>query len=391
MRVVMLSMFACAPHLALASRMVANNAAAAGGKSSFYCPCWSLFNGASDCCNRTDDGTGLQFGEEEHNDPVCVPSGAQEHQHCERYCNLRCASVEHPNDRETMVEYFHEKAMEVAHMGPADILMGHTAMKVNTLWEAQIDVNIPVSQIHQLHPVGSWRPRTWNRTMARAAAVIDAVDLIAANGMNITQELTYSQEALAPLQSVGVATAIPFDYCGWSYVFMEGNGRLKGIRLAQEQQPDLFGNDLRMEATLHTFTPRRLRSVHRSIARQWAQYITEAFEEDPATAQGKIDEYMTFRIALVRCKGMEGFDGCPMVSAPGELPSPGIANVVAVHDMVGVQEAKILRNPTLVRFENMHTEDVALKYYKLCSGGYMVGDANGDTVEEYCPECIDIV
>lgn len=387
MRVI--SIAACAPHLALAARVAVKDHNIAAGETSL-CPCWMPHRGATSCCNRTDDGTGIQFGDD-HNDPVCVPNGAVAHEQCERYCNMRCASVEHPNDRETFMEYLGEKVMEVQHMGAADILMAHTAMKVNTLWESQVVVNIPVAHIHQIHPVGSWRARTWERTQARAVAVLEARDLIAANGMNITQELTYSQEVLAPLQSVGVATAIPFGYCGWEYVFMEGNGRLKGIRLAQEQNPEAFGDDLRMEATLHTFTPQRLNSVHLSIARQWSQYISEAFDEDPATAQGKIDEYMTFRIGIVTCNGLDGFDGCPMVSAPGELPSPQTATVVAVNDMVGVQEAKILRNPELIRFERVHTEEVALKYYKLCSGGYMVGDVNGVSVTEHCPECIDIV
>jgi len=216
------------------------------------------------------------------------------------------------------VEYLAEKAMELPSMGTADLMMAHVAMKVNTLWESQTDVNIPVAHIHQMHPVGAWRPRTWEKTQRRANAVIAARDLIAANGMNITQELTYSQEVLAPLQSVGVATAIPFGHCGWSHVFMEGNGRLKGIRLAQEQHPDILGEDLRMEATLHTFTPARLKSLHHSIARLWAQYVTEAFDADPSTEQGMIDGYMGFRIGLVRCNGMHGFDGCPVVSTPGE-------------------------------------------------------------------------
>jgi len=360
-------------------------------ESQFYCPCWSPFTSASTCCNRTDDGTGLQLGDD-HNDPVCVLSGQEEHQHCERYCWLHCSSVPHPNDRETFFQYLSHKALELPTMGTADLMMGHVAVKVNTLWESQIDINIPVAHIHQMHPVGAWRPRTWERTQARADAVVAARDLIVANGMNITQELTYSNEVLAPLQSVGVATAIPFGHCGWSHVFMEGNGRLKGIRLAQDQHPEILGEDLRMEATLHTFTPSRLKSVHHSIARLWAQYITEAFEADPSTQEGMINGYMGFRLGLVRCEGMHGFNGCPVVSAPGELPNAtGHPNVVSATEIVGVEEARVLRNPDLVRFEAAHTEENALKYYKLCSGGYMIGDVGGTTVMEYCPQCIDIV
>jgi len=358
------------------------------------CPCWNplaLSLKPEDCCYRTDAGS--LSGQAAQCAAHATINGTKQtpEDDCSAYCFVSCFKIPHADDKETMIKYLGSKAAEIKDMGPADLLLARAVWQAQTLTSGTKDENIDVKGIHALHPVGGWRADTWKKTLDRKAGVLAATEQILAAGGKLTKKDTNSTEALRPMRSVTNFLAVPFAFNGITHVLLEGNGRLKGMQLAAEEDPAHL-RDLKVQVDLLTFTPQSLITVQEGILELWNQYIEEAFamKRDNETQLKMLREYASFGIAVVKCMGAyEGWissrSECKVVNSAGD-----VIRTLPVGTPIGVRGKRLMPNggtryklypaPALVRGSTVKIEE----------DEYLLeGRDSGDQVAwEYCRKSI---
>jgi hypothetical protein len=365
--------------------------------SASMCKCWfGLFHPAEECCDRTDRGTAT--GDK----PKCTVK--PDLLHCSAFCasESKCGNVPHKFDKVDFWTYAKEKVSEVSKMGKADILLAQVAIEANTNEHNITKMVIPVKSIKSVHPVGEWRENTWQKTLKRKHAVLAGKDILKANNYTLTAELIFAHDVFAPLQSVGNFIAVPFGFHGYSYVTLEGNGRLKGIALAALDDPELGNLQVEVDFLEHKTDAVR-RNIQAAILKLWNQYVTEA-QAFPPGNDVMFRTYMGFRLPVIKCRGfstLEHRDGnsgavCPIVDGVGVDPRDDThliteVNAWSMWDVVGAVDAQ---NMETLQFQNTHANGRRLTYYQLKERvhekvAYLVGDSGGNVVKEYCPSCID--
>eukprot|EP00930_Biecheleria_cincta_P057748 TRINITY_DN4362_c0_g1_i2.p1 TRINITY_DN4362_c0_g1~~TRINITY_DN4362_c0_g1_i2.p1 ORF type:complete len:355 (+),score=58.83 TRINITY_DN4362_c0_g1_i2:150-1214(+) len=308
------------------------------------------------------------------------------------------------------VNWLLEKAKELNKMGVADALLGAVALGVYNRYDNVTTTVARVRDIKYIHPVGEWRQETWAKTRDRTASILAGKQSLIENDMTLTQNLTQEVEVLAPMRSIGKYIAVPFPFYGKKYVTLEGNGRLKAVALAAEQDPDL--RDLKVEVDLYQFNPEALLSIQASILKLWNQYVKEGIAALKVDAK-MANEYLSFRVPLVKCNGFpmkateksiaalwkgltarilgKGQAVCPTTSFAGGHPIHNSTGSVKSEEVVEVEYASFGQSLSTLMWQHDFAADKPVKYYKIRGKDeYMVGDSDGAYVHEYCPMCIDI-
>lgn len=376
--------------------------------ASSTCPC-SKFNwggkDASECCFRTDRGdakwteteNGRTCAKNEHMPDACIS-----------WCPSHCGKVSHPDDKQGLVDYLGSKAGEILYMGKADVLLGTAATLVKASPGSVGPAMVPLKSMKSIHPVGSWRPDTWEKTKGRRDSMVAAKDVIMKTGGALTENLTNNDvpgvdaSVLKPMRSIEGFIAVPFKYCGLENILLEGNGRLKGAHLAAEQDPEL--NNIQVEVALHSYSAWYLRQIHKSVAKLWAQYTAEALAMDPVKDAAQIMEYMTFKVGIIECIGIgvgSKNTECPIVSKLGQVPEgDNVRRWLPRKHLVGVRRAVVVSNDATRRWvrdilkgTDERSKQYSLEYWELCSETgekeYLVSNPKGGGVFEYCNDCID--
>lgn len=298
------------------------------------------------------------------------------------------------DDEPNALTWLLEKAKELDKMGKADVLLGAVALGVYRYNEKVTTTVAHVKDIKSIHPVGEWRPDTWAKTRKRTESILAGKELLMQNDMTLTQELTQQEEVFEPMRSIGRYIAVPFPYGGKKYVTLEGNGRLKAVALAAEQDRDF--KDLKVEVDLYEFHPNSSRIIQANILKLWNQYVWEGVQASKSDdiVEEEVKAYLDFRVPIVKCRGFasEGGAICPTtIFAGGHPQHDGGSDWVESQEMVEVEYATFRQSPNILRWQEEFGAGKPLKYYKILGKDeYMVGDSVDVAVKEYCPLCLDI-
>jgi len=179
-----------------------------------------------------------------------------------------------------IIDYLGSKAGEILHVRE-DLLLARASWQAQFLSSGKEEAFVAVSEIHALHPVGGWREDTWAKTIKRRDAILKAKTLIVSKDVTLLDDDMNNNEDLAPMNSITNFIAVPFPYCGYKYVLLEGNGRLKAMQLAALEHPELQG--LKVQTAVLQYSPDSLRTTQEGIALLWNQYVEEASKMEDRT------------------------------------------------------------------------------------------------------------
>lgn len=348
-----------------------------------FCRCTTSMGSLwpKDCCMRTDAGSkDWKPGEW----MTCDVNSDEVNADCGWYCKnpAHCLQVGHPNDKQGMLSYLLEKASEINNL-PEDMLLARAS------WQAQMlqtkscarQDNIAVAGLHQLHPVGSWREDTWKKTEKRKDAILAAKSVIQSHGGILTEEDMNKNQLLKPMESITSFIAVPFPFCGNSHVLLEGNGRVKAMKLAAAADPDLA--NMKVEVTLLCYDRGGMKATQEGIALLWNQYVNSIDTMNSTEDAGRITEYGQFKVSVVKCLGEKGGllglgsrGPCRIVGESGEL-----IGQVPVGELFGV--SSVTQGTTGAWRYEMCGAWASRSY---TGPAYVVTETPG-VVEEFCPKC----
>jgi hypothetical protein len=188
-------------------------------------------------------------------------------------------------------------------------------------------------------------------------------------------------DTLAPMRSVTPFIAVPFPFCGNGHVLLEGNGRLKAMKMAAAEDADLA--DMSVEVTLLGYTRQNVQTTQEGIELLWNQYVNSIEGMNATAEKGRIEEYSQFKVGMAKCVGVSsGLFGsrgpCPITDSHGQK-----LGEVPVGELFGYS-----------RVAQTMTDGWG---YEMC-GGWSTASYTGiafvhsshpGVVEEFCPKCVE--
>ncbi|MCB9674621.1 MAG: hypothetical protein H6737_05850 [Alphaproteobacteria bacterium] len=145
------------------------------------------------------------------------------------------AAVANANDEEdvlsqaaSLLEWGAQKLPELAELDVSDLLMAKAIADIRALAASVEHVFVDHRQLLAIHPID--RATADDKCNQRADAARDALPLLEANGMRLSEELIAAHEALAAFKSVTGFQVVQLD--AERYVTFEGNGRREALKRA---------------------------------------------------------------------------------------------------------------------------------------------------------------
>jgi hypothetical protein len=142
-----------------------------------------------------------------------------------------------------LLEWGVQKLPELGELDLSDLLMAKTIADIRTLHSHVERRFVDHRQLRAIHPID--RDTANEKCDARAAAARDALPVLQANSMRLSEALIASDEALRPFASVTGFQVVDLGE-GEGYVTFEGNGRREALSRA-------FGEDFGVEVEVRLF------------------------------------------------------------------------------------------------------------------------------------------
>jgi hypothetical protein len=125
-----------------------------------------------------------------------------------------------------LLEWGAQKLPELAELDVSDLLMGKVIADIRSKADRVERVFVDHRQLHPIHPIT--RDTAEAKCEARAQSARDALPLLEAHGMRLSEDLIAAEDALEPYRSVtGFQVVKMAD--GLGFVTFEGNGRREGL------------------------------------------------------------------------------------------------------------------------------------------------------------------
>lgn len=279
--------------------------------------------------------------------------------------------------------YWMEKLPEIVNLDE-DIWLTKVSRTAQVVSNGKTKRFVPVQRVHFLHPVGSWRQTTWEKTQKRKNAILQAKDLILSRHSQILDaDVNNDATGLIPLRSQDEFLVVPFPFCGSNYVLLDGNGRLKAMQLAAQEDSSLSG--LEVEMTLLSYSPDMLHMVQEEIAGLWNMYVESAASFPPSDTQ-KIKEYNSFRVGVAKCNGalpdiFASRQDCEVLDVAGNK-----VGSLQPNTLFGYSET--YKNELGVLGKSIWGNDIKLWTYQMCDNpDHFVSSRAPGEVTIFCPKC----
>jgi hypothetical protein len=128
-----------------------------------------------------------------------------------------------------LLEWGAQKLPELAELDVADVLMGKVIADIRTRCTRVEHVFLDHRELLPIHPID--RDTANQKCEERAAAARDALPLLRANGMRLSEQLIAAHDELAAFRSVNGFQVVSLGE-GQGYVTFEGNGRREALQRA---------------------------------------------------------------------------------------------------------------------------------------------------------------
>lgn len=158
----------------------------------------------------------------------------------------------------SLLEWGAQKLPELAELDVSDLLMAKAIADIRASASAVEHTFVPHRDLRAIHPID--RATADAKCEERAQAARDALPLLRANGMRLSEDLIAAEDALAAFRSVTGFQVIQTEDGG--YVTFEGNGRREALQRAFGDEP-VF-----VEVRNYTFDdPETARTMRRRVER----------------------------------------------------------------------------------------------------------------------------
>jgi len=125
-----------------------------------------------------------------------------------------------------LLEWGAQKLPELAELDVSDLLMGKVIADIRSKSDRVERIFVDHRQLHPIHPIT--RETAEVKCEARAQSARDALPLLEAHGMRLSEDLIAAEEALEPYRSVTGFQVVAMED-GLGFVTFEGNGRREGL------------------------------------------------------------------------------------------------------------------------------------------------------------------
>ncbi len=159
----------------------------------------------------------------------------------------------------SFLEWGAQKLPELAELDVSDALMAKAIADIRALHDRVEHRFVELGSLRAIHPID--RQTAMDKSEHRAQAAREALDLLEAHGMRLSEELVAAEEALAPFRSVTGFQVIERE--DGSYVTFEGNGRRDALQRAFADGPPV-----QVEVRVYCFDdPDTLETIRRRVER----------------------------------------------------------------------------------------------------------------------------
>ena len=161
-----------------------------------------------------------------------------------------------------LLEWGAQKVPELAELDVSDVLMGKAIADIRAQKSHIEQVFVDHRQLLAIHPID--RQTAIDKCNERAQAARDALPLLKANGMRLSEEFIASKDELEPFRSVTGFQV--FELVEGGFVTFEGNGRREALQRAfgDEEGVQVEVRAFRFDdPSVHETMDRRVRRVRR--------------------------------------------------------------------------------------------------------------------------------
>ena len=162
------------------------------------------------------------------------------HQEARRLGTDLVAEAQSTNEEDVLTQAAHflewgaQKLPELAELDVSDALMAKAIADIRSLHDRVEHRFVPLASLRAIHPID--RDTAIAKSEQRAQAAREAIAILEANSMRLSEELVAAEDALAPFRSVTGFQVI--ERADGSFVTFEGNGRRDALQRAfSEAQP----------------------------------------------------------------------------------------------------------------------------------------------------------